>query len=404
MRTRLLFVDDEPLVLQGLRRALYAMREEWDMSFVESGPAALEVLAQDRYDVIITDMRMPGMDGAELLDEVKRRHPDMLRIILSGQSSREAVLRSISPSHQYLTKPCDVKELKQRLNEAFSMRDLLANQKLKTLVSSLKSIPSVPTLYEELLHELRGEDPSAARIGAVISKDIGMTAKILQLANSAFLGLRCHISSPTQAVGMIGMDMVRALVLSVDVFSRLEGRFEVGHYWMALWEHSVMVASFAQRITASENSSKAIVDESFTAGLLHDVGRVLLLAEMPEYVEILDEAAGKPGSLSTLEHARLGCTHSDVGAYLMGVWGLPHAVLQAVAFHDRPRQSTQKQFSSLTSVHAADAFAGALAPSIVTEDGGVDMEYLTGLGLADRAPAWRQACEEFLESSKRNAP
>src|SRR5579864_7000505 len=212
--SRLLFVDDESLVLQGLRRTLHCMREEWDMTFVDSAEKALEVLAGKPYDAIITDMKMPRMDGAELLEEVKQRYPTIVRIVLSGQANQETVLRSVGPAHQYLSKPCDPQELKLRLAQAFVMRDLLRNESVRAVVSGLKSIPSLPGMYHEILAELRSEDASLERIARIISRDAGMTAKVLQLANSAFMGVRYEVSNPTQAVTLIGTEMVRALVLS----------------------------------------------------------------------------------------------------------------------------------------------------------------------------------------------
>jgi HD-like signal output (HDOD) protein len=401
---KLLFVDDEPLVLQGLRRCLHAMSREWQMSFVESGEAALQVLAREPFDVIITDMRMPKMDGAQLLEEVKRRHPAMVRMVLSGQSSREAVLRSLSPTHQYMSKPCDPQDLKVKLAQAFSMRDLLENPKLKALVSGLKSIPSLPAVYDELMAELQSEDSSTARVGTIISKDAGMTAKILQIANSAFLGLRCHISNPAQAVCMIGMDMVRALVVSVHVFSQFEGQPSVSSRWHDLWEHSVTVATLAKKIAASQKAIKIVLEDSFTAGLLHDVGKIILLAEMPhEYGSIIDRLVDTSLSLADLEREKFGCTHADVGAYLIGLWGLPHSLTQAVGFHDRPALCVENRFSPLTATHVADAIISEKHRSATTQDIVLDRDYLTGLGIADRESTWRELYQEAEKEKEEKA-
>jgi HD-like signal output (HDOD) protein len=401
MRRRLLFVDDEPLVLQGLHRALHSTREEWETNFVLSG-TALEALSREPYDAVITDMRMPGMDGAQLLEEVKRRHPEVVRVVLSGQSSREAVLRSVSPAHQYLSKPCDPQELKLRLAQAFSTRDLLESSALKAVVAGLKSLPSLPAFYDELMQELESDDTSMTRVAAIISKDVSMTAKILQLANSAFIGLRCHVSSPTQAVCMIGTEMVRALVLSVHVFSQFEGRQLLGAAWTTLWEHSLQVASLAQRIAASEKGAKPLVDESFTAGLLHDVGKAVLLAEMPEqYCAILDRIAATPGTPPCLvERESLGCTHADVGAYLMGIWGLPSPLLQAVAFHDHPADSLETGFSALAAVHSADAIVSAADPARLCQDVQMDENYLAALGLQEKPSLWRGLYEDQQSCQK----
>jgi HD-like signal output (HDOD) protein len=394
MPKRLLFVDDEALVLNGLRRALHGMRQEWDMHFVESGAAALQALDQAAYDAIITDMRMPVMDGAQLLEQVKERHPDVIRIVLSGQSSREAVFRSIAGAHQFLLKPCDPQELVARLGQAFAMRDLLSNPTIKTVISRMPSIPSLPTLYHELTAVLRSESPSLAQIERIISKDVGMAAKILQLANSAFIGARGRVSSLLQAVSLIGTESVRTLVLSVHVFAQCDGNSEAAAYLPALWDHSVAVGSLAQRIASSQRCTKALIEESFTAGLLHDIGKVVFLAEMPgKYREII---GADPSSIPAMESERLGCTHAQVGAYLMSIWGLPVPLVHTVAFHHCPSETAETQFSSLTAVHAADAVASSNDPSPLNRDIAMDMLYLDRLGLREREPLWISFHEEHV--------
>lgn len=401
MPKRLLFVDDEAMVLNGLRRALHGMRREWDMEFVDGATAAMEALDRETYDAIITDMRMPVTDGAQLLELVKERHPEVVRIVLSGQSSREAVFRSIAPAHQFLSKPCDPQELVTRLGQAFTMRDLLSNQALKTVISRLRSIPSLPTLYQELTAVLRLEDPSLVQIERIIAKDVGMATKILQLSNSAFIGARGRVSSLLQAVSLIGTETVRTLVLSFHVFSECENS-RIAPYLPALWDHSVAVASLAQRIAASEKASKALVEESFTAGLLHDVGKVVLLAEMlDKYKEILGT---NPDSILALELERLGCTHAQVGAYLVSIWGLPVPLVHALAFHHNPLDTGESQFTSLTAVHAADAIASLNNPSPLNHDIELDMNYLDRLGLREREPIWRSFHEQQIVTKPETEP
>ena len=394
MPKRLLFVDDEALVLNGLRRALHGMRQEWNMNFVESAAAALQALEQEAYDAIITDMRMPVMDGAQLLEQVKVRHPDIIRIVLSGQSSREAVFRSIAGAHQFLLKPCDPQELVTRLGQAFAMRDLLSNQTLKSVISRMPSIPTLPTLYHELTAVLRLEDPSLVQIERIISKDVGMAAKILQLANSAFIGAGGRVSNLLQAVSLIGTESVRTLVLSVHVFSHCDGDSGVAAYLPVLWDHSVAVASLAQRIATSQRCTKVVTEESFTAGLLHDIGKVVFLAEMAsKYREILGTDSA---SILALELERLGCTHPQVGAYLMSIWGLPVPLVHAVAFHHCPSETAESQFSSLTAVHAADAIASSNDPSPLNRDIALDVRYLDRLGLREREAFWISFHEEHV--------
>jgi HD-like signal output (HDOD) protein len=388
MRKKVLFVDDEPLILNGLRRALHAMRDTWDMHFVDSAANALNALDRESFDAVITDMRMPAMDGAELLELVKDRHPSVIRMVLSGQASKSAILRAVSPAHQFLSKPCDPQELASRISQAFAMRDMLSSTSIRTVVSRLRTIPSLPAIYEEVTAALRSEDPSVAEIERIISKDVGMAAKILQLANSAFLGTCGRVSNLLQAISLIGIETVRTLVLSVHVFSQFDGNSEVAAYLPALWDHSVEVGKLACRIAQSENRAKAELEESLTAGLLHDLGKIVFLAELPrEYRAIVFE--GAPGSVVARELEHLGCTHAQVGGYLISIWGLPIPLVRAVAFHDRPLDSGETQFSSLTAVHAGDAIMSGSDAAPINRDNELDLSYLERLGLGARVDVWR---------------
>lgn len=395
MPKRLLFVDDEALVLDGLRRALHGMRSEWEMRFVGSGAAALETLDRETFDAIVTDMRMPGMDGAQLLEHVKERHCDVVRIVLSGQSEKEAVLRSIAPAHQFLSKPCDVQELKARLAQAFAMRDLLRNASLAAIVSRLRSIPSLPTLYNELSAALASDNTSIAEIERIISRDVGMAAKILQLANSAFLGARGHVSSLSHALSLIGAEIIRSLMLSIHVFSQFDRHSHAASFVPALWDHSMAVAWLSRRIAASEAGSRAVQEESFTTGLLHDVGKIVLLAEMPqEYRLVVERLKGGERSFRDLELEFVGCTHDQIGAYLMAIWGLPETIVHAVGSHHTAAVAADSQFSPLMAVCFADLIASAADPSPVNHDIGLDPQAVDSPANLNE-PLWRGFYDEY---------
>lgn len=212
---RVLFVDDEPRILDGLRRMLRPMRHQWDMAFAGSGPDALDLLAREPFDAIVTDMRMPGMDGAQLLKEVIKRYPRMIRIALSGQTSSETMFQVSGMIHQYLSKPCDAKILKSALVNAWTVRDHLETVELRELISQIETLPSLPSLYQEIVESVQSNKSSSKEVGRIVSKDIGMTAKILKLVNSAFFGFPRHIANPVQAVVLLGLETIKNLILSI---------------------------------------------------------------------------------------------------------------------------------------------------------------------------------------------
>ena len=401
---RVVFVDDEPYVLQALSRLLRPMRAEWQMEFAPSAPAALEILAQGPFDAVVTDMRMPGMDGAELLDEVKRRHPHVVRIVLSGQADQASVLRSLGSTHQYLSKPCDPETLKQTLVRACAVRMLLADDALKQVVSQLGSLPSLPTTYVVLLDECRAADASVLKVADAISQDMAMTAKVLQMANSAFFGRRRRVSDPLQAVQLLGLNTVKALVLSAYAFGEYEKRATTPGFSMErLQAHSVMTGAFARVIAAAERAPEQMLDDASVAALLHDIGRLILAATLPaKYGRALALAAERDIPIQDAEMEIFGATHAEVGAYLLGLWALPDAVVEAVAYHHAPRRCVNQQWSALTLIHVANSLASELETSdAVPKHTGLDAEYDPEGNFEARLPVWRSLCRaEMMEYSQ----
>jgi putative nucleotidyltransferase with HDIG domain len=381
MKKKILFVDDDANVLAGLRRILRGMRPEWDMEFSESGQEALEILAGKPFDVLVTDMRMPGMDGCQLLEKVKELYPQIVRIILSGYSERDLVFSSVGLAHQFLSKPCDAETLKTTVSRASAMRELLEDEFLVKIVSSIDSLPSVPALYQEVIEEVNSEEGSLEKIGEIISKDAGMSAKLLQLVNSAFFGLPAKATSILRAVNLLGVETIKTLVLSVKIFSQFEqpGLISVSR----LWEHSLETGMIARSIATQKNLVQAGIDEAFTAGLLHDIGKLILLDKLPEkYAEAstLSETSGRP--IWEAEQTVLGTTHAQVGAYLLGIWGLSPSLVEAVAFHHCPGKCPNTSLSSLTAVHLAD-YAEHTARGESGKDR-LDIDYLKKLGFSDK--------------------
>ena len=215
---RILFVDDEPLMLQGLQRMLHGMRNEWDMRFAKSGAEALQMMAASPADVVVSDTRMPVMNGAALLNEVMRSYPKTVRFILSGYADMEMVMQCVGGTHQFLSKPCDSETLRSAVRRAVEMDPLLNNDKVKTLVSQMTKVPSLPSLYFEILKELRSEESSLSKVGEIIAQDPAMTAKMLQLVNSAFFGVRRQLNDPLEAVMHLGLETIKSLVLSIPAW------------------------------------------------------------------------------------------------------------------------------------------------------------------------------------------
>src|SRR5579872_4509989 len=201
---RILFVDDEPKVLDGLKRMLYTFRRDWEMVFVTSGQEALTQLSSSNFDVVITDVRMPEMNGIELLAEVRERHPQVVRMVLSGAADQELTISSVTVAHQYLAKPCEATRLRETVDRALNLRVMLEDPALQKVVSRIHSLPSIPTVYRQLMEAVQSPDTTPKEIGGIVAQDVAMTAKVLQLVNSSFFGTTRQITRPTEAVIYLG--------------------------------------------------------------------------------------------------------------------------------------------------------------------------------------------------------
>lgn len=398
-KKKVLFVDDEPNVLQGLSRMLRPLRNEWDMTFANCGQEALELFEKMSFDVVVSDMRMPGMDGAQLLAEIMKRSPNTVRFVLSGQSDRESILKSVGPAHQYLSKPCDAEALRRAIGKACAMRDVLADASLKKIVTQLKSIPSFPALYGEIMREIQSPDSSLENVGRIISRDVSMTAKILQLVNSAFFGQPRRISSPGHAVILLGLDTIRALVLSTSVFSQFsEARLKKLRLG-GLLDHSLAVGVLSKNIAKAETGDAKAMEDSFMSGLLHDVGKLVVADNMPElFLSALEVSEKEKIPLEEAEKKVVGASHAEVGGYLLMLWGLPDTIVEAVFYHHSPEKSHGEGFSPLTAVHAANALESASGMrENAWERPPMRIDYIRQLGLEDRIEAWNDICERMKE-------
>ncbi len=396
MTHRILFVDDETFVLQGLQRLLRPMRHEWGMEFVTSGPLALERMAQSPFDVVVSDMRMPGMNGAQLLNEVMKRHPQTVRLILSGHADEELIMKCVGITHQYLSKPCDPEALKAAVSRASAVGVSLNNPRLQQLVCQIDRLPSIPSLYMEMVEQLQNPEVDLNDVAATVSKDIAMTAKILKLVNSAYFGLRREINDATEAVAYLGINTLKTLVLTIHAFTQFESRRNGGFSLEQVWSHSLNVAAVARRIAELEDAPMALREQAFVAGMLHDTGQLILAANLlVQYDAVIKQAHAQALPLANMEAATFGTTHAELGGYLLGLWGLPVPVVEAIALHHQPRLSCATEFTALTAVHVAEVLCQPSAgPEAAPPELPPDLDYLSNLGLADRLDVWKAALSD----------
>lgn len=385
---RIIFVDDEPQVLDGLQNVLRKHRRVWDMTFCLGAHAAIEELAKGPVDVIVSDMRMPGMDGAALLEHVKQTYPRVARIVLSGHAERDAIVRALPVAHQFLSKPCDTETLRVVIERTCYLQNLLQDDALREVIGRLDKLPSVPTTYWELTQAVAEPNVEIATIARIIEKDPAMSIKVLQLVNSAYFGLAHRMTSVSRAVTYLGIELVKGLALTAHVFATMEASPTSGFSIERLQECSLATG----RVAGKFLSDPKLREEAFTAGLVHDIGKIIVAVAMPaRYSEVVKNARETHRPFYVVESEVLGMSHAAVGACLLGVWGLPFSIVEAVAFHHSPGLVTEGSCEVLAALHVADALVDASCVEEMEEpsDSVIDEAFLERIGFAARLPQWR---------------
>jgi putative nucleotidyltransferase with HDIG domain len=391
---RLLFVDDERLVLDGLRSMLRPKQRHWEMTFVAGGPEAMEELGRHEFDVVVSDMRMPRVDGAAVLKHVQATQPNAVRIVLTGHTETELALRSISVAHQFLSKPCDAATLEATIDRACNLQSLLSDPTLRSVVGGIGRLPSVPKLYMQINEVLEKPTTSLKDVSALIEQDMAVSAKVLQVVNSGFFGLPKRVTNVHAAVTFIGINMLRRVLLSVQAFASFERPNVAGFSVEELQKHSHLTAMIATRMFKSKRES----EDAFTGGILHDIGK-LILATRPAGAEpggshprvptpLTNSAAPEPSEPS-------GITHAEVGAYLLGIWGLPYGVVEAVAYHHNPRAVRHKTFDVVDAVYVANLLAQESADVDPAAPDRLDRSHLADLGVEGMLTEWRQMAQRL---------
>jgi putative nucleotidyltransferase with HDIG domain len=391
---RIVFADDEVHILQAMQRALHHMRSEWSMVFMSSGAAALDELAKTPADVIVSDMRMPGMDGWQLLSQVKKSAPQMVRLILSGHADPASIMRAVGVAHQYLAKPCESSALKSAISQTLALRRLLSTERLAQLVGRVDMLPSAPKAFQDILACLQQPTASLADAARIVGRDAAMTANVIKLVNSAFFGSRQPITTADRAVAYLGLDTLGALVLGHSAFKSGETTGIADFSLERLWQHSLDTAMAARTVALYEKWSRPKAEEAFLAGMLHDVGKVVFATRAA--IGIGDPAGSVADATVQME-----MHHAEVGAYLLGLWGFPNCIVEAVAFHHTPSLAAGDGLTLPTLIHIADQLAHQRRAECAGPfERCLEAELLEKRGLVDRWSTWLGALDslDFMKS------
>ena len=399
---RILFVDDEVNILEGLQRMLCPQRGEWEMSFAPGGQAAVKMLESETFDVVVSDMRMPGMDGATLLNIVREKQPAALRFVLSGYTELQASFRAVPVAHQFLVKPCDPDALRTAIQRATSLSEVLNSKMLASLVGSMQDLPALPKTYAELRQTLTDPEASVDDIVRIVERDVAISAKILQLVNSAFFGITRDVTQIRTAVSYLGLNILQNLVLSAEVFRAFQPKkpipgFSVGDFH----QHAQYAARVASKIPLKHEMQGGVV----AAALLHDVGKLVIADRSPEhFARALSGAREDRKPLYAIEEELIGISHADVGAYLLSLWGLPYPLVEAVAHHHHPQRVRHDRMDMIIAVYAANILANEHAPKTTYNSefvyDAIDRKILESVGEGDKIEEMHKVAEEATHDAQ----
>lgn len=399
---RIMFVDDDEFLLDGLRDGLRAYRRTWAMRFMSSGEAALASIETEPPDVLISDLRMPGMDGATLLELARDRCPGAIRIVLSGHADIKVVARAAGAAHRLIAKPCETGELAGVIERSCALQDLGARVELDRRPIGASALPSVPRLYAQLTELLSSGSAGAADIARIVETDIAMAAKVLQLANSAYFGRRSPVSKVSNAVAYLGMETLRALVLHAETVNEFRVEPPIpGFELETLQRHCTRVARVAAALAAQTGAGAG--ETALTAGLLHDIGLLVLAAhDGAGLAELIAASREQMRALHIVERERQSVTHADIGAHLLALWGLPHPVTEAVAGH-HGGEWLGLPFDAVSATYVANILVEEVEAELLPDAAPcseLDLEYLERAGLSAHLPAWRElAVEQCLDAT-----
>ncbi len=404
---RILFVDDDELILRSVERVLRRPAQEsgWELCFATDGEAALAEMARAPVEVLLADANMAKMSGPALLRKVQERDPSVVRILLSGHTGLDVLRTALPYAHQFLPKPCDGQLLRSTLESACGLRNLLARPEMRQLVGSSNELPSAPRTFIELSNALSNPSAGARAVSEIIERDIAISARVLQLVSSAFYGLPRTVTSIGGAVAYLGVEVIKAIVLSVEV-SRMFPLTQTipGFSVEALQQHGTRVSQLAKRILGPEPGGEVLV----VAGLLQDAGQLVLASRAaPRFGVALSTSASRKQPLAEVETEMFGASHAEIGAYLLGLWGLPQRVVHAVANHLEPQRTGNRIFDAAAALYVANLLV--TDPEVPALDEvpprqiALDLEFLRMLGVAHQLDEWRRLARAF-GSGKSQSP
>ncbi len=401
-KKNILFVDDNENIISGIQRQMRPYREQWQLFFALSGQQALQLMAEQPIDLIVSDMMMPEMRGDELLKKVSEQYPGTVRMILSGFADEDTLGKGLEVAHQYLSKPCTAETLRKAISQIFKIQACVHNPKIIVGIGDANQLPSLPKIYQAINAAIADENINARDIADIFASDMVLSAKLLQLVNSPYFGLNRVVSSLTDAINLIGIKKLNNMVLSVHIKTTFPvGNPEMEGYMEYLWKDSARVSELARLIALSEDQQEDRPDQAFLGGLLHNMGLLIFLSRGGDKLKtLMEQVKNTDIPVASLETAVFGFTRSEAAAYVLSLWKIPPRIIEAILLQNTPNETDYEGVNALTAVHVA---ACLLKPSVMSRcdrlfDMSLDTDYLQRIDKLQRLPDWQRLADKIIVS------
>lgn len=389
MSKRILFFAVAAAEREVVQAEFCRPQEGWEKCVAGDFDEAIALVAAKPVDAIVVDCG-PDDAGVKLLNWATEHHPKIARVLMAEAAEHEGALRVLRGPHQFLAKPVTPEVIVGTVESMMLLNSLIPNEVLLTLASRIKSLPPMPSLYFQIVARLKSPDCSAQSVAEILTKDMAMTTRLLQVVNSGGFGLSRRVTEMTEVVNLLGLEEIKSLVLGVHLFETHERIKPLYFSISQVWRHSTAVAVAARTICRMETGDEDLANEAYLAGLLHDLGKLVLQNNLEaQYNEVQRKAKTDGRRLWEVEAGEFGVSHAEIGGYVMGRWGMPMPLIDAVSLHHQPGRSPGQNFSALAAVHVANALVHER--DMDAEPPELDQMFLESLGCGRKLDAWREA-------------
>jgi HD-like signal output (HDOD) protein len=378
---------------EALAAISHALGTEWMPTPVRNEPEAIAQLKRYSFSALLVDFNLGSPDASELLNLALEEHPETSRFLLVYEADLALVAAKVTGTHHILPKPIEFASLTRRIEEAVEEEDAECERAGEETAASQRTKAKIPAVYSEVLKAFEAPEVTSEELGGIIARDEALTAEVIRLAASGYLGLPRNLTRPAEAVESLGLEAVKTLVMARRYLAE-NSHLKPGYLsFDELWQHSTQVAQMARDLVLFETRDRALAASAFAAGLVHDLGKVVLVTNFDDlYGRVHSLARKQPVALWEVEKEMFGANHAEIGGCLVGMWNLPGQIVEATALHHEPAAGDELQLTPLAAVHIANVLEHQLRASEEFRIGpAIDTRFLNGLGLLQRLPVWRAA-------------